>query len=54
MKNLAKVTDSANASTVIAYRDGALSRIEALISVLDKCRKETSFKDRMEGEIKSK
>ena len=52
VKNLAKVTDSSNAATVIAFRDGALSRIESLISVLDKFRKETSYKDRMEGSVK--
>ena len=34
VKNLAKVTNSGNASEIIAYRDGALSRNQALIDLL--------------------
>lgn len=52
VKNLAKITDSSNASQVIAYRDGALSRNEALAKTLRECLSKTHYNDRIEGTTK--
>jgi hypothetical protein len=41
VKNLASVTNSENAATIIAYRDGAISRNDALIKTLGQVKKET-------------
>ena len=55
VRNLAKTANSSNASEVIAYRDGALSRNEAAITVLRKIgAKEPEFKDRIRGEQRGK
>ena len=54
VKNLAKTVNSSNASEVIAYRDGALSRNEATIKVLRKIGKDDSFKNRIDGAVQNK
>lgn len=50
VKNLAKVTNSSNASETIAYRDGALGRNEALIQLLSESIKGKSFQNRIKWE----
>lgn len=49
VENLAKVTNSENASNIIAYRDGALGRNQALIERLQKLQKKPAFTNRIEG-----
>lgn len=53
VQNLAQVTNKDNVSEVIAYRDGAIGRNNALIERLSKVAwKNNEFFDRMEWEIK--
>lgn len=56
VKNLAKTVNSSNAAEVIAYRDGAIARNEALIAVLRKIGKNESeeFKNRITGRLQTK
>ena len=55
VKNLAKTTNKDNVSEVIAFRDGALSRDEALMDRLQKLAdKQWLFTDRLTWEIKTK
>lgn len=48
VKNLAKVTNSQNVANIIAYRDGAIGRNEALIERLSGIKTIDTFKDRIE------
>ena len=55
VKNLAKTTNKDNVSEVIAYRDWALWRNEALTERLQKLAdKQWLFNDRLTGELKTK
>lgn len=54
VKNLAKVTNSENAGNIIAYRDGAIGRNDALISRLSGIKSIETYKDRIEGKEKDK
>ena len=56
VKNLAKTANSSNAAEVIAYRDGAIARNEAVIAVLRKVGKNESeeFKNRITGRLQTK
>lgn len=55
VKNLAKVTSSENASNIIAYRDWALSRIQALIERLSSLKTiDSQFKNRIVWEMDEK
>lgn len=54
VQNLAQVTNRDNVSEIIAYRDGALGRNEALIERLSKIQSKTVFTDRIEWEVKGK
>ena len=55
VKNLAKVTSSENASNIIAYRDWALSRIQALIEKLSSLKTiDSQFKNRIVWEMDEK
>lgn len=47
VKNLAKVTNEGNAAAVIAYRDGALSRNDALMGTLKEAIKGKTYVDRL-------
>jgi len=47
VENLAKVTNSSNASNLIAYRDGALGRNKALIEKLKTIKTLESFPNRI-------
>lgn len=49
VKNLAKTANASNAAEVIAYRDGAIARNDAVINVLRKIGKNESdeFKNRI-------
>jgi hypothetical protein len=48
VKNLAKVTNKANTAEMIAYRDGALGRNDALLKTLSASIKSRTFIDRKE------
>jgi len=52
VKNMARVTDSQNASNVIAYRDGALGRNEALITTLSNIKTLSINKQKMKDKAK--
>ena len=55
VKNLAKVTNSTNTAEIIAYRDWALWRNEALMEKLKKLAdKQWLFNDKLTAEIKTK
>lgn len=54
VKNLARVTNSENASNIIAYRDGAIGRNEALIQRLSGFKTIDTWKDRLSGEENTK
>ena len=54
MKNLARVTNSSNAANIIAYRDGAIGRNDALIERLSGIKQVDTYKDRIEGKMKEK
>lgn len=54
VKNLARVTNSENAGNIIAYRDGAIGRNDALIARLSGIKTIDTFKDRIEGKEKRK
>lgn len=48
IKNLAQVMNPSNQATLIAYKDGAIGRNEALIKRLESLKKD-SFHDKLEG-----
>lgn len=50
VKNLAKVTNNDNAAQSIAYRDGALSRNDAMAQLLSTVPKK-DFKNRLTGQV---
>lgn len=54
VKNLAKIMNDWNVANVIAYRDWALSRIQALIDRLQSLPTSDSFADRIAGKMEQK
>jgi len=54
VENLAKVTNSSNASNLIAYRDGALGRNKALIEKLKTIKTLESFPNRISWEMNNR
>lgn len=54
VENLAKVTNSSNASNLIAYRDGALGRNKALIEKLQTIKSLESFPNRISWEMNNR
>jgi hypothetical protein len=51
VKNLAQVVNSSNAANAIAYRDGALGRIDALIKKLATLKTIDVYADRIAGKM---